>query len=213
LRAWFVLLGEIEGPVGVNELVAKIDRLAGERGLEQVIARNAVRPHQQEEIRCLVRWQAKGREFLVLPRGAALNFSPNFGLRCGQGQGDAVGMENESPRRALDVQGPAIVAALALVGDDGIRLRCSPPRGPQIGQRLFREEQFGVHLGQRRAGVSCRGGAVRLLFLALQRRFLRCQVSPLVLESLAQIASVVLFGPQPSRSRRELFAHCLHLAL
>jgi hypothetical protein len=128
--------------------------------------------------------------------------------------GPALGVEDDALGRAFDIDGPATLATAAVVGHYRKRVLLALPRCPEILQRLFHLQQVGGHALQRLVRVLRLGGG--LIGSAAQRG--QCLLSSLdlaalILNSVSQLRTGVLFIAQAGGDLAELFAHLPHLQL
>jgi len=136
------------------------------------------------------------RQQLPLPCDAVFDLAPDpHGLQTGPLEYQAIGMEYQAGGSTLDVNGPAVVAVPADVGDKRIGLLVAFTQGAEIAQGLFKPLQFAGQPGQLPLGslhlLACSGdpGPARgqLILLADQEPGLGFQAEP-------QVAKMFLRG-------------------
>jgi hypothetical protein len=74
----FVVLGKLQHPIGVDQLVAKIEVHALQTSERQIIRRDAIGPHQQKQVGCWVRRTGGSVWLGPLLGDAAFHFGLDF---------------------------------------------------------------------------------------------------------------------------------------
>ncbi len=201
-----VLGREVQHPIHVHEFVSKIDPEALQRLPEAVIGGDAVRADQQHQVR-RERGGLRGRQPLLLPRQSVLDLGPHGRRIQRLVQGSPVGVEDHPAGGAFDVNRPAILAALAIVGHHGIGVFFPLARLFEVRQVLFQAGQGGGHLLQlfaRRFRPGGLGG--RLRPDARQRPFLFPHLGVFGLDLLFYRRLVILLRPQAFGGAGQLVA-------
>jgi hypothetical protein len=235
LAGRLIFLGKIEDPVGIDELVAEMEVHPLQGCLQLVVCRDAIWTDQQHEVRCRIGLGVQGGHPFFLAGDPRLDFlADDFRLEWQQ-HGSPVGMEDDPEQVAFDIEGPAILAALAAVGDDRIGVAVALASLLQVLQRLFQGQQFGRHARDFRPGRVGLGGSLggvagglllllgrspgRLLAASFQGLLLAQQAGLLGLQLLAQPRQLIHVGFQaPGRVAalplhlQQLGPHCFLLA-
>jgi hypothetical protein len=189
--------------------------------LKKVVGGDAAGPQQQQQIRCFVHVGGQGGEFGVLLGDAPLDLGPHLAGRIAGARHErsdrhrlAFRMEDHAAGGAFDVDGPAILAAPAVIGHHRKRLLLALPGSFQVFQRLFHLQQVERHAPQRLAGLfRLVGGLFGARAQRPQQLFFGLEPAALVLHFAAQLGARVLFVVQAGGDLLELFADFSHLQL
>jgi hypothetical protein len=124
-----------------------------------------------------------------------------------------LGVENQPQRRALDVQRMAVVAMLAAIGNQGIRLLLALPQGLQIGQGPFHLVQVCGHPSHLCLGSFCKLGLLRYSAApGHELCFTLCHPVAFALQALLQFAVTDLGSRRFDRGGFHLAANRLYLS-
>jgi hypothetical protein len=214
LPGWvLVIVGEIEDPVRVDELVAELDLQPLEGRLQEVIVCNAFRAHEQHEIRGLT-GLARGCLDFLLTGDAAFDLGPSPARVHRDIDRQALWMEDQPGNGAFDVQRAPAFAAPAMIGNHRISLFFPFARSLEVLEGLFEQGQVRSHPGE--GHLLCGGLLVGVAgnSLASGQGFLfASQSSTFRLELVAHLGRAGFLGPQARGRLGELLADFLHLRL
>jgi hypothetical protein len=139
-----VVVGEVENPIGVDELVTEIEGQPLESVLEDVIGFDAVGPHQQQQIGRLIGGAGRVPHLGALPSDAPFDLGAHVvgggvGILAAEQElarrdwhGPALGVEDHARGGAFDVDRPAILPAPAVIGHDRKGMLFALPRRLQV---------------------------------------------------------------------------------
>jgi hypothetical protein len=135
--------GELQRPIGVDQLVAKVEVETVESVECLVISCDAVWPDEHEKVGPFIGSAARGFECDALLHNSATHLGLDF-LTCNAQGGDSfsVGMKNQSRGGTLQIHGRAIIAVFAAIRYDGIGLLLSLAESFQILERSFQSAQL-----------------------------------------------------------------------
>jgi hypothetical protein len=130
-----VFLREIEHPIRFDQLVAEINPEVVNGGHRPAVGHDAVGTHEHEQVRRPLHLRVLASEVRPLPHDPALDLiADGQPVERNPPEGLAVGVEDQAVGGTLDVQGPAVVAKAAAVGDQRVCVLLPLPGGLEIGQ-------------------------------------------------------------------------------
>jgi len=116
-----------------------------------VVARDAIRTHQHQQIRALLGLAGIRRidRLFMQPGNPPFHFLPDpHRQQAWSFEHHAIGMKDQAGGRTFDVNGPAVIAVPANVGNEGIGLLVAFAQGAKVTQGLLHALQLSAQAGQ-----------------------------------------------------------------
>jgi hypothetical protein len=192
--------------------------------LQLTVGFDAVRTHQEQQIRRGVGRTGNAGLFGALPGDASLHLAAHVVGRvvdrvsadeifAGEnGHGPALGMKNHSLSGAFDIDWPAILAAPAVIGHHGKGVLLFLAGRLEVFQRLLHLQQIERHAPERLARLlRLRLGLAGSRAQRCQQAFFGLEPAVLTLDLVTQIRAGILLVAQAGGDLAEFFAHRPHL--